>query len=107
MRTIIDSATFVASSRSCELLRSSQLIKLMLSVFWLLQMPRGIPVGTLAINNAMNAALQVVRVFGAIDPAMSERIVAYHKDLERIVLEKAGKLEAVGWEKYLEGQRKQ
>lgn len=83
------------------------LIKLLLNVFGLLQMPRGIPVGTLAINNAMNAALQVVRVFGAFDPAMSEKIVVYHKDLERIVLEKAEKLEAVGWKKYLEGQRKQ
>ncbi|GAQ82166.1 phosphoribosylaminoimidazole carboxylase [Klebsormidium nitens] len=77
------------------------------SLLSIVQMPRGIPVGTLAINNAMNAALQVVRVFGAFDPAVSEKIVAYHKDLERIVLEKAEKLEAVGWKKYLDGQRKQ
>ncbi|CAI5935229.1 unnamed protein product [Closterium sp. NIES-64] len=78
------------------------------SLLSIVQMPRGIPVATVAINNAVNAALLAVRMLGASDPALLDRhggvpdgMVAYQKDLEGMVLEKAGQLETDGWEQYL------
>ncbi|CAI5461583.1 unnamed protein product [Closterium sp. Yama58-4] len=71
------------------------------SLLSIVQMPRGIPVATVAINNSVNAALLAVRMLGASDPALLDRMVAYQKDLEGMVLEKAGQLETDGWEQYL------
>ncbi|CAI5496320.1 unnamed protein product [Closterium sp. Naga37s-1] len=71
------------------------------SLLSIVQMPRGIPVATVAINNAVNAALLAVRMLGASDPALLDRMVAYQKDLEGMVLEKAGQLETDEWEQYL------
>lgn len=42
------------------------------------QMPKGIPVATVAINGAMNAAILVAQMLGIQDPAMAERL-AEHK----------------------------
>ncbi|CAI7884313.1 unnamed protein product [Closterium sp. NIES-54] len=43
------------------------------SLLSIVQMPRGIPVATVAINNAVNAALLAVRILGASDPALLDR----------------------------------
>merc|ERR1712080_351230 len=38
------------------------------SLHSIVQMPRGVPVATVAINNSTNAALLAVRILGAADP---------------------------------------
>lgn len=41
------------------------------------QMPRGVPVATVAIDGAANAALLVVEMFAIADPDLAERLRAY------------------------------
>jgi len=51
------------------------------------QMPRGIPVATVAIGNAENAALLAVEILALGDPALAGRLEAYRADLTRMVVE--------------------
>ena len=57
------------------------------SLLSIVQMPRGIPVATVAIGNAENAALLAVEILALSDPALRERLVAYRSDQTRVVLE--------------------
>lgn len=45
------------------------------------QMPPGIPVATMGINGAMNAAVMAVEILALSDPALAERLAAYKKGL--------------------------
>ncbi|KAG6517250.1 hypothetical protein ZIOFF_020630 [Zingiber officinale] len=65
------------------------------------KMPKGIPVATVAIGNAANAALLAVRILAANDSDLSDRVIKYQNELRDTVLAKATKLEAEGWERYL------
>ena len=51
------------------------------------QMPGGIPVATMAINGAKNAALLAVEIFALADPALQSRLVAYRKKQTDAVLQ--------------------
>ncbi|KAL5702014.1 phosphoribosylaminoimidazole carboxylase [Ranunculus cassubicifolius] len=64
-------------------------------------MPRGVPVATVAINNATNAALLAVRILGLGDADLLARVIQYREDVRNEVLKKAEKLEKDGWEGYL------
>ena len=57
------------------------------SLLSIVQMPRGIPVATVAIGNAENAALLAVEILALGDPALAARLDAYRADLTRMVLE--------------------
>ncbi|KAG2363725.1 Phosphoribosylaminoimidazole carboxylase [Suillus spraguei] len=70
------------------------------SLHSIVQMPRGIPVATVAINGGMNAGLLAVRILGAGIPHLYADIDGYLRGLESEVIAKVGKLEEVGWEKY-------
>ncbi|KAJ3009420.1 phosphoribosylaminoimidazole carboxylase ade2 [Thoreauomyces humboldtii] len=70
------------------------------SLLSIVQMPRGVPVATVAINNSTNAALLAVRILGAGVPEYRDRMAAYLKEQEGEVLGKVDRLESVGWEKY-------
>ncbi|KAL4580610.1 hypothetical protein LXL04_016810 [Taraxacum kok-saghyz] len=71
------------------------------SLLSIVQMPRGVPVATVAINNATNAALLAVRMLGVADTALQARMAQFQEDARDTVLEKTEKLEKVGWEEYL------
>ena len=45
------------------------------------QMPKGIPVATVAINGSMNAALLVVEMLGVTDLAMAEKLAAFREEI--------------------------
>eukprot|EP00953_Heterococcus_sp_UTEX-ZZ885_P035483 18318-Heterococcus_DN1.PRE.5 len=45
------------------------------SLYSIVQMPRGVPVATVAIGNAMNAGLLAVRMLGATDPALQQKML--------------------------------
>lgn len=45
------------------------------------QMPAGVPVATVAIGNARNAGLLAVRILGAGDAALRERMEGFQRDL--------------------------
>ena len=65
------------------------------------QMPRGEPVATVGINNSTNAALLAVRILGASDEVVRERLRIWMEGNEKEVLRKDGDLLEKGWEQYL------
>ncbi len=58
------------------------------SLLSIVQMPAGVPVATVSIGGARNAGLLAVRILGASDPALQERMAAFQTSLEAMVLEK-------------------
>jgi 5-(carboxyamino)imidazole ribonucleotide mutase len=64
------------------------------SLMSVVQMPAGIPVATVAIGNARNAGLLAVRILGATDPALRDRMAAYQESLEKLINEKDATLQA-------------
>ncbi|KAJ4824398.1 hypothetical protein Tsubulata_024695 [Turnera subulata] len=71
------------------------------SLMSIVQMPRGVPVATVAINNAANAGLLAVRMLGVGDTDLLARMSQYQEDTRDGVLKKAEKLQSDGWESYL------
>lgn len=71
------------------------------SLLSIVQMPRGVPVATVAVNNATNAGLLAVRMLGVGDPDLLARMSQYQEDTKEDVLTKAEKLQREGWESYL------
>ncbi|KAL8522559.1 hypothetical protein ACS0TY_012642 [Phlomoides rotata] len=71
------------------------------SLLSIVQMPRGVPVATVAINNATNAGLLAVRLLGIGDIDLQARMAQYLEDRRDEVLVKGDKLEKGGWEDYL------
>lgn len=63
------------------------------SLYSIVQMPPGIPVATVAINGAKNAALLAVSILAVADINLRKKIETYKKNLEKEVLEKAKKIE--------------
>lgn len=57
------------------------------SLLSILQMPAGIPVATVAINNATNAALLAASILATFDDEVSKTLETYRKTLEKTVLE--------------------
>jgi len=49
------------------------------SLLSMVQMPTGVPVATVAINGAKNAAILAVQIIGANDDVFREKIVAFKK----------------------------
>ncbi|XP_017192064.2 phosphoribosylaminoimidazole carboxylase, chloroplastic-like isoform X3 [Malus domestica] len=71
------------------------------SLLSIVQMPRGVPVATVAVNNATNAGLLAVRILGVCDADLVSRMTQYQEDTRDEVLTKAEKLQRDGWESYL------
>lgn len=60
------------------------------SLLSIVQMPRGVPVATVAIGNATNAAILAVQILAASDATLLQKIVEYKADL----IEKVQKMDA-------------
>ncbi|MCA9860851.1 MAG: 5-(carboxyamino)imidazole ribonucleotide mutase, partial [Thermomicrobiales bacterium] len=58
------------------------------SLLSIVQMPAGIPVATVAVDNARNAGLLAVRMLGVGDPELVERMTRFQHQLREMVLEK-------------------
>lgn len=71
------------------------------SLYSIVQMPRGIPVATVAIGNAMNAALLTVKILAVSDQKLLQKLELYQKKLTKRIEQKAVKLEKIGYQKYL------
>ena len=52
------------------------------SLLSIAQMPRGVPVATVAINGAANAGLLAVRILATSDAALREQLVAYQGQID-------------------------
>ena|SRR5579872_5041214 len=71
------------------------------SLFSVAQMPPGVPVATVAINGATNAALLALQILATQDEQLSQKIEKYKEEMKNSVEEKAEKLEKIGYKKYL------
>ncbi|GAA5837881.1 hypothetical protein JCM3766R1_001506 [Sporobolomyces carnicolor] len=71
------------------------------SLHSIVQMPRGIPVATVGINNSTNAALLAVRILATSIPRLQTEIEQYADRLEEEVMGKIAKLEEIGWDEYV------
>jgi 5-(carboxyamino)imidazole ribonucleotide mutase len=72
------------------------------SLYSIVQMPKGIPVATVAIGNADNAGLLAVQILASHNPELLVKIIAYRQSLADMVMEKQDKLDELGSEKYLQ-----
>lgn len=57
------------------------------SLLSVVQMPGGVPVGTLAIGGAKNAGLLAVQILATQDAALLEKMIQYKQDLIKLVEE--------------------
>ena len=64
------------------------------SLLSIVQMPAGVPVATVAVGGARNAGLLAVRILGAGDQALRQRMERFQADLEQTVLAKDAALRA-------------
>ena len=81
---------------------SSKNLKGMDSLLSIVQMPKGIPVATVAINNSSNAGLLAVRILSINNKAIADKLKWFNQDQEDSVIKKAEKLEKIGYKSYLE-----
>ena len=68
------------------------------SVLSILQMPNGVPVGTVALNASKNAGILAAEILGTADETIAAKIASYKTSLNNEVIEKVEKLKQEGWE---------
>ncbi|MGR6835293.1 5-(carboxyamino)imidazole ribonucleotide mutase [Syntrophomonas erecta] len=71
------------------------------SLYSIVQMPRGIPVATVAINGSANAALLAVEIMAVSDLQLRDRLVAYREKMAQGVRQKDTRLKEKGVAAYL------
>lgn len=71
------------------------------SLYSIVQMPSGIPVATVAINGAKNAAILASTILATSDESLQNKIIEFKKTMKDGVLGKNEKLQQLGYEAYL------
>ncbi len=71
------------------------------SLYSIVQMPPGVPVATVAINGSKNAGILAAQIIGASNTEVLKRVEAFKANMEQSVLDKASRLEDVGFKSYL------
>ncbi len=71
------------------------------SLLSILQMPGGVPVATVALNNAKNAGLLAVRILGASDDALRARLGEWMERQKQTVLEQVEQIQRDGYRSLL------
>ena len=56
------------------------------SILSILQMPDGVPVGTVALNGSKNAGILAAQIIATIDDELSQKVEDYKKELENKVI---------------------
>ncbi|KAL3661886.1 hypothetical protein V7S43_013179 [Phytophthora oleae] len=75
------------------------------SLLSIVQMPRGVPVATVAIGNSTNAGLLAVRILGAGDSSLIEAMATFLDTQKREVDDKIEKMATSGWKEYLQNMK--
>jgi len=68
------------------------------SVLSILQMPAGVPVATVALDGAKNAAILAAQIVATSDKALFERIVVFKQKLKEKVLDSVRELRIAGYD---------
>lgn len=71
------------------------------SLYSIVQMPKGIPVATVAINGSANAALLALEMIALKDAGVKNKLAEYRRQLSAEVLEKNQRLQELGAGEYL------
>ena len=72
------------------------------SLYSIVQMPSGIPVATVAIDGAANAGILAAKILSVGDKSLRMKLKDYSMEMKAGVMEKAEKLNKVGYEKYIQ-----
>ncbi|MCS7077651.1 MAG: 5-(carboxyamino)imidazole ribonucleotide mutase [Bacteroidia bacterium] len=75
------------------------------SLYSIVQMPNGVPVATVAINGAKNAALLAIEILGASNKILLEKMIEYKKSLQNHVENTAQELERIGYKAFLQSKK--
>lgn len=70
------------------------------SLYSIVQMPSGIPVATVAINGGLNAGILAAKILATSGEKLLEKLEAYSEEMKQSVVEKAEKLDKVGYKDY-------
>jgi len=73
----------------------SKALKGLDSLLSIVQMPYGVPVATVAINNAKNAALLAIEIIGTSDKKILAKVISFKKEIEKESLGKNNKLQKI------------
>ena len=71
------------------------------ALYSIVMTPPGVPVATVAIDGAANAALLAMKILAVSDEALSEKLAAYSDQMRTSVEKKAEQLEEIKYEAYL------
>ncbi|MDX2271813.1 MAG: 5-(carboxyamino)imidazole ribonucleotide mutase [Cyanobacteriota bacterium] len=72
------------------------------ALYAIVQMPRGIPVATVAIGNAQNAGLLAIQILGLQYPHLMAQVQLYRQQLQQMVFDKEAELQQTGYRAYLQ-----
>ena len=70
------------------------------SLYSIVQMPSGIPVATVAINGGLNAGILAAKILATSDSDLLAKLKDYSETMKQSVVEKAEKLDQVGYKDY-------
>jgi 5-(carboxyamino)imidazole ribonucleotide mutase len=70
------------------------------SLYSIVQMPSGIPVATVAINGAKNAAILATQIIGISNNSIANKLNDFKESLKSGVLQKDAKLQKLGYKSY-------
>ena len=70
------------------------------SLYSIVQRQSGIPVATVAINGGLNAGILAAKILATSDEKLLEKLEAYSEEMKQSVVEKAEKLDKVGYKDY-------
>lgn len=71
------------------------------SMLSIVQMPPGIPVATVGVNGAKNAALLAVSILAVSDRNLAGKLSGYRKKMRDDILKKNARLQKTGYKNYL------
>src|SRR3989338_10382295 len=75
------------------------------SLYSFVQMPPGVPVATVGINGAKNAAILAAQILATGDKQIESQIRAYKRKIEKSVLAKSQTLQKIGVDSYLKNKK--
>lgn len=70
------------------------------SLYSIVQMPKGVPVATVAIGNATNAGLLAVRILSTSRPDLQEKMIQYQDKMRDAVHEVSAKMQQLGSDEF-------
>lgn len=76
------------------------------SLYSIVQMPSGVPVATVAINGGTNAGILAAKILAVRDGELLRKLKDYSENLKNEVVEKAEKLDQIGYEEYISQMKK-